>query len=290
MTTVAFLLVLASAVSHASWNFLLKRSQHKVAFLWSMAGVSFVAFLVPAAVFAAIDGVSARGVVFGLTSGVLHAAYGVSLARGYQIGDLSAVYPVSRGMGPALIPLVAVLLLDESVSPGAGVGIALVVLGVLFIQSEAERFADLTRPLRGLGRPAIVIALLTGALITTYSVWDKASLEYLAPVTLNQFSMSGYVVLLAPLAFQARGVPLRAEWRERGWSIVAAGLLAPLAYIFVLVALTTSRISYVAPAREVGIVLGALLGVVLLGEGYGPVRLLGSGLIVAGVVTLALAP
>ena len=289
MTTAAFSLVLIAAAAHAVWNFLLKRSTHKIAFLWSFTAVSFVAFLVPAVVYAAVDGISARGVAFGVTSGVLHAAYGLSLSRGYQLGDLSAVYPISRGMGPALIPLAAVLLLHEHVSAWAGLGIALVVVGVLLIQAETDEPRDLLWHIRGLGRPAITFALITGALITTYSLWDKKALDYLPPVTLNQFSIGGYVVLLAPLAFRARG-PLRAEWREGGWSIVAAGLLAPLAYILVLVALTTSKVSYVAPAREVGIVLGAVLGIVILREGYGVARIAGAVLIVAGLLTLGLAP
>ena len=88
--------------------------------------------------------------------------------------------------------------------------------------------------------------------------------------------------------YRASGV--RSEWRERGRSIVAAGLLAPLGYVLVLIALTTSRISYVAPAREVGIVLGAALGVLFLGEAYGTSRMSGSLLILAGVLTLGLAP
>ncbi len=71
---------------------------------------------------------------------------------------------------------------------------------------------------------------------------------------------------------------------------MVAGVLAPLGYVLVLVALTTSRISYIAPAREVGIVLGAVLGVLVLGEGYGAWRILGSILILAGVLTLGLAP
>jgi uncharacterized membrane protein len=289
MTTAAFLLVLVAGAAHASWNFLLKRSDHKVAFLWSFTVVSCAAFLVPAVVYAVVDGISWRGVVFGVVSGALHAAYGLALARGYQLGDLSAVYPISRGMGPALIPIAAVFLLDERVSAWAGAGIALVVLGVLLIQIERDQPADLLRHLRGLGRPAITTALLIGALITTYSLWDKKALDYLPPVTLNQFSLSGYVVLLAPLAYRAR-VPLRVEWRERPWSILAAGVLAPLAYLLVLIALTTSRVSYVAPAREVGIVLGAALGIVVLHEGYGVARLAGAALIVAGVLTLGLAP
>ena len=290
MTGVAFALVLASAFSHASWNFLLKRSEHKVAFLWSLAAVSFVVFLIPAAIFAYTDGVGWRGVVFGLVSAVLHGAYGLALARGYQIGDLSIVYPIARGMGPALIPIVAVLLLGESISPWGGAGIGLVVLGVLLIQLQSLHPRDLVRPLQNMGGPATAIAVLTGALITAYSLWDKKALDFLAPVTLNQFSMSGYVFILPLLVFRARGSPVAVEWRDRAPSIIAAGVLAPLGYILVLVALTTSRVSYVAPAREVGIVLGALLGVLLLGEGYGRIRVFGSLFIVGGVLTLGLAP
>ena len=61
MTTAAFLLVFASAFCHASWNFLLKRSDHKVAFLGCFAAVAFVAFLAPTAVAVYLDGLSSRG-------------------------------------------------------------------------------------------------------------------------------------------------------------------------------------------------------------------------------------
>jgi len=290
VTGVAFGLVLASAVSHASWNFLLKRSDHKVAFLWSLSIVSFVVFLIPAAIFAYTDSIGWQGVVFGLVSAVLHGAYGLALARGYHLGDLSVVYPIARGMGPALIPIVAVLLLGESISGWGALGIGLVVLGVLFIQLQSLHPRDIIRPIQNMGGPATAVALLTGVLITTYSLWDKKSLDYLAPVTLSQFSMAGYVFLLPPIALRAERSSIATEWRERGSSIISAGVLAPLGYILVLVALTTSRVSYVAPAREVGIVLGALLGVLLLGEGYGRIRIFGSLLIVAGCLTLGFAP
>jgi drug/metabolite transporter (DMT)-like permease len=290
MTGVAFALVLASAVSHATWNFLLKRSEHKVAFMWSMSVVSFVVFLIPAAVFAYTRGIGWEGVAFGCVSGILHGAYGMALARGYQIGDLSVVYPIARGMGTALIPLAAVLLLDESISRWGGLGIGFVVLGVLAIQLQSIHPRDLLHPSRNMVVPATAVAVLTGTLITMYSLWDKKTLDFLAPVTLNEFSMFGYSLLLPPLVFREGSALLVAEWRNRWVTIIAAGLLAPVGYMFVLIALTTSRVSYVAPAREVGIVLGALLGVVLLGEGYGRIRIFGSLLIVAGALTLGLAP
>ncbi|HET8944416.1 MAG TPA: EamA family transporter [Dehalococcoidia bacterium] len=120
-----------------------------------------------------------------------------------------------------------------------------------------------------------------------YTLWDKAALDYVSPVTLNGFSMAGHFMVLTPLVLAAGVAGVQSEWRLRGSSIVAAGVLVPLAYTLVLVALTTSRVSYIAPVREVGIVIGAFLGVVFLGEGYGITRVLGSGLIVAGVIGIA---
>ena len=255
-----------------------------------MACVSLVVFLVPAGIWVYKDGISWQGIAFGCMSAVLHGAYGLALARGYQLGDLSIVYPIARGIGTALIPLVAVLVLSESISPWGGAGIGLVVAGVLFIQLQSLHPRDLVRPIRNMGGPATAAAILTGLFITAYSLWDKKSLDFLAPVTLNEFSMAGYVLLLPPLVFREGTSALAAEWRDRGLAIVVAGILAPLGYMFVLIALTTSRVSYVAPAREVGIVLGAVLGVVLLGEGYGRIRIFGSLFIMAGVLTLGLAP
>ncbi len=290
MTTVAFVLVIGSAISHATWNFLVKRSNDKSAFLWSLGIVSFAVFLLPAAVFAWVDGIGARGLMFGAVSALLHGVYGLALSRSYQLGDLSTVYPISRGMAPALVPLAAVLLLDERASVAAAFGIALVVAGIYAINIEARSLRDLIQPLRALNRPAVRVAFLTGALIASYSLWDKTALDHLSPVTLNQFAIAGWLLVLAPLALRSSGGPVRGEWRQGGGSILAAGVLAPLGYIMVLAALTTSRISYVAPAREMGIVLGAVLGLVFLGEGYGTWRILGSILILAGVLTLGLAP
>ena len=290
MTTVAFALVITSAMFHATWNFLLKRSDHKSAFLWSLGAVSFAAFLIPAAVFAYIDGIGARGLMFGAVTVLIHGVYGLTLCRGYQLGDLSAVYPISRGMGVVLIPLAAVLLLDERASVAAAIGIAVVVAGIYVINIEGRSLRDLAQPLRALNRPAIRVAFLTGALIASYSLWDMMALDYLSPVTLNQFGLAGWLLVLAPLALRSRAAPVRSEWRERGRSILVAGILAPLGYVLVLTALTTSRISYIAPAREMGIVFGAILGVVFLGEGYGAWRILGSLLILGGVLTLGLAP
>jgi drug/metabolite transporter (DMT)-like permease len=159
---------------------------------------------------------------------------------------------------------------------------------VLHVESWAPR--DLLQPLSALRRPATRVALLTGCFVTAYSLWDKEALDHVSPLVLGQFSLLGYIFMLPPLAFAERAAPLRAEWRERRWPVLIAGVCAPLAYVLVLVALTTSKVSYVAPVREVGIVLGAIAGVLFLGEGFGASRIGGSALIVAGVLTIGIAP
>lgn len=290
MTTAAFFLVISSAFAHATWNLLHKRSGDKVAFIWCFTAVSFAVCLAPAVVFVTVDGITWKGAGFGAASAVIHGGYGFALSRSYRLGDLSAVYPIARGTGPALIPLAAVLFLGEEVTPVAGLGIALVVIGIYVIQAASLAPAALLQPLRAINRPETRAAFLTGCLIATYSVWDKAALDHLSPMVLNQFTLCGYLVLLAPLVLRSRGAAAREEWRRSSRSVVAAGVLAPLAYVLVLTALTTSQVAYVAPTREVGIVLGAVLGVLLLGEGYGASRVTGAVLIVGGVFALALAP
>ncbi len=290
MTIAALGLVLASALCHASWNFLLKRSEHKIAFLGLAGTIGAGTLLGPAIIVIATKGIGWSGIALGFVTICLHGVYGLTLARGYQLGDLSSVYPVSRGVGLALIPVAAVILLGESISSFAIVGILLIAGGVYALHLEPHAIRDLAAPIRALGRPAGRIALLTGALIATYSLWDKNALEELSPIVLNQFAMMGHAVITTSVALRNGSGNVRHEWRERAWTIVAAGVFIQMAYLLILAALETSRVSYIAPTREVGIVFGAILGVVMLGEGFGAWRIWASALIVAGVVTLAVAP
>ena len=291
MTTAAFALVLSSAVMHATWNFLLKRSTHKTIFFWAMSGVASALLIVPGIAFAVVDGFTLTMLGYGLGTAALHSFYGLALVRGYSIGDLSSVYPISRGMGPALVPILAVIFLGESVSAEAVAGIVLVVVGIFTIHIDSRLLGDFTHPFRALATPSTAIAVFTGVMIACYTVWDKAGLDHdLNPVTLNAFALGAYVFVLTPAVSRYSGEAVQDEWRSQWRAIIAAGILAPLGYLLVLIALETTRVSYVAPTREVGIVLGTAMGVLLLGEGYGMSRVWGSLLIVAGVVTIALAP
>jgi drug/metabolite transporter (DMT)-like permease len=105
------------------------------------------------------------------------------------------------------------------------------------------------------------------------------------------FLALGSTVFLAPYLWWTRGIKkIRIEMQGKVGNIITAGLLMFFAYALVLLALQFSRVSYIAPAREVGIVIGVLLGIIILREPFGKGRILGSCLIVIGLTLISLAP
>lgn len=77
-------------------------------------------------------------------------------------------------------------------------------------------------------------------------------------------------------------------WRRNKFEVLGIAVLAPLSYILALSAMVFTPVSYVAPAREVSIVIGAALGARLLAEEGGWRRIAAATTVVLGVVFLAL--
>jgi drug/metabolite transporter (DMT)-like permease len=183
------------------------------------------------------------------------------------------------------------MVLGEVVTPQAMAGIGFVVLGI-FIVYWWGRLPQLIRdPFRLIREPGTRYAILTGLVIALYSVWDKEGVRYVNPFLYMYLMTLGTVLLLAPYLLKALTVDTAwAAFRANSPTIVASGLLTFLAYGLVLTALRFSRVSYIAPAREVGIVVSVLLGALVLKEPFGRGRAVGSGLIVTGLGLIATAP
>ncbi len=287
----AVALVLLSALAHATWNLLVKRGANQEVFLW-WAQLSIAALLLPVGVLLlATHPVEYPGWWWILGRSALHVAYFLFLGRAYRSADFSLIYPIARGVGPAVVPILGVVILNEIVSPLAIGGIVVIVGGVYTVYGWGN-LKRLTRdPLGILKEPGIRYAVLTGLVIAAYSVYDKVGVRYVSPFLYMYLISVGAAVGLAPYVLRVHGVGhVRAEWKENGASILAVGLLTFLAYGLVLTALQLSRVSYVTPTREVGVVLGVLLGTLILKERFSRGRLLGSVVIATGVLLVALAP
>ena len=288
MTALSLALVLLSAVAHASWNLMLKRAGDPEVFAWVMLVVGSILLAPVGLALLWYNSMDFPGLWFLLASVVLHVFYFILLARGYATGDLSLVYPVARGMGPMLVPVLAVILLGEIVETMAIVGIAAIVGGIYTISWWGNFHQVLRSPLLFLRSAGMRYAVLTGLTIAVYSIVDKEGVGHIQPLLYIYFMFIGTVALLAPYILANKGMEtVKAEWRANAVPITVSGLLAFAAYGLVLTAFSLSRVSYVAPAREVGIVIGVLMGIFLLKEPFGRGRLLGSGLIVGGLALIA---
>lgn len=291
MTALALILVLLSAISHATWNLLAKRAINQEVFLWCVL-VSASVLLMPLSVFLICKyPILYPGWWFILGTIVLHVFYFAFLGRSYTHADLSLAYPIARGMGPALVPIIGVLLLKEVIATLAIIGIVSVVIGIFTVYWWGSFRKALRDPLKIFRESGARYALLTGLVIAAYSIWDKVGVSYVNPFLYMYFLVLGSALGLMPYLWWFYGIRItKIEIKRKIGSIVLAGLLMFLAYGLILFALQFSRVSYISPAREVGIVIGVVFGTLLLGEPFGKGRAIGSCLIVSGLVLISIAP
>jgi drug/metabolite transporter (DMT)-like permease len=285
MTLGALILILAAAFIHASWNLLNKRASGHVTFTWLAAFLSAI-FYTPVSlgvIFVTQYEIGIAEVVLMAGSAVLHSAYFILLNQGYRIGDLSLVYPLARGTGPLLSSLAAILLLGERPSSLALSGALMIIAGVVVLTISPKGFGQSEIKI------AVVYALVTGLFIAAYTLWDKQAVSRFAlpPLILDWGSNLGRAIFLTvlPLRYPEE---TRVEWRAHRYEAIGVAVLAPLSYILVLTAMQFTPVSYVAPAREISILIGTAMGTRLLAEGDGRRRLVAASAMVLGVVALAM--
>ena len=282
MSLAALVLVVCAAGLHAGWNALAKRGGDPIVFLWCATLASTVAVTPFGLWQLAQDGFATAAVPYIIATIVVHAAYFLALGRAYASGAYSLVYPVARGLGVALVPVLAFFLFDERLSPAGTVGVALVIAGIAALHLLPGRPAGGPPLGRGLLWP-----ILTGFTIAGYSLVDKAGVARINPVPYIMLMEMGCALLGLPLLL-VRPAAVRRELR--GWRrIVIAGVMSTLAYTLVLFAFRMSKTGYVVAARELSIVLSALIGSLWLREGRLAPRLAGAAVVLAGVVCIAIA-
>jgi drug/metabolite transporter (DMT)-like permease len=280
----ALVLVLASAVIHATWNLFAKRAGGGAAFVWLFAIGSSILYL-PVAIGLLVTqsfSLNLTTLFFMLGSGALHVVYFLLLQQGYRVGDLSLVYPLARGTGPMLSTAAAVLVFGERPGLIALLGVALIGVGAFLLTGKAGKQQETNYQ-------AIAYGLLTGAVIAAYTLWDKQGVSALLvpPLLMDYGANLSRVVILTPIALY-NWQEVRHEWHVHRREVLAIAFLSPLAYILTLTALSFTPVSYVAPMREISILFGVLMGTRLLAEGEGKRKLIAAVIMVVGVIAIAL--
>jgi drug/metabolite transporter (DMT)-like permease len=283
-------LVVIAAFIHATWNLLSKRAASAgPTFVCVYSFVACVVYL-PWFGWVLAHNEPARSLPIAgciLLSAALHLAYSLCLQRGYQVADLSVVYPVARGSGPMMSSIGAFILLGETPSPQGVLGLLAVVAGIGFISTQG----DISAFRRPRGQDGVRWGLATGSLIAGYTVVDGYGVKILGihPVVLDWFANLLRFLMLAPVVLSNRA---RAREAMRGYWLLAVGVgaLSPLSYILVLSAIDMGApLSLVAPAREMSMMVGAMFGMLILREPVNAWRIIGCFILILGVVLLGAA-
>jgi drug/metabolite transporter (DMT)-like permease len=287
MSALALGIVLLAAFMHATWNLAAKRAGGGLPFVW-FCGVTTLVFYIPVVtgywlwqhpVLPAV----ALPVILG--SGILQTCYSLLLQRGYRHGDFSLVYPLARGTGPLLSTIAAIAIFSERPTPLALAG-GLAIVGSVFYLTGG---ASLLHTDRAHLRQGLLYGFTCGCCIAGYTVWDQRAVSHmhLPPVLYDcgtQIVMCG---ILTPFAW-ARRHELAHEWRTNRGKAATIAVLGPTGYVLILTAMSFTPVSYIAPAREISILIGTFFGAKLLKEADARRRLLAAGGMVLGVVALAL--
>jgi drug/metabolite transporter (DMT)-like permease len=269
-------LVLLAALLHASWNALTKAGGDP---------------LISVTIITATGGVCALPLMIWLpppgpetwkwlvVSACIHYVYQLALVRMYQLGDLSQVYPIARGLAPLGVACLAAIGAGEYLEPLQLIGLALASVAIVSLGTGRVSGQSTRR--------AVGMAVLTAILIGSYTYTDArgvrsvASVEYF--IGWSFFLGSVPIVLTTLVVRRADGL---AAFRRLGAQAIGGGLMATIGYAIALWALSRAPMASVASLRESSVLFAAILGTRLLGESFGRRRVVSALLIAAGLVVV----
>ena len=292
--------VLLGALLHASWNALVKSSTDKAL---DTALIHLLGSVITLPLVLLLGWPQAESWPYIAASVTIHIAYYFLLTGAYKHGDLGLTYPLMRGTAPLLVALVSMATLGESLSSIGWLGVVAVSMGVLVLglpnaipsghPELAEGLAVAHAEQIRLRNKAIAFALANAVIIAIYTVIDakgaRASgnaLQYVVAL----FLLDGWPFAFIVLARRGRAAQayIRAYARKR-WPVALGGAIASLgSYGIALWAMTQAPVATVAALRETSVLFAALLGVWLLKELFSARRLVGTLVILAGVLALKL--
>ena len=293
MTPAALSLILVSALLHAGWNLIGKRTAQTVRFYaWAMGFgmLIFSPLLLP--VWNRILALPAQFWGLLLASGLCQTLYLSGLAKAYTFGNLNLVYPLARALPVLIVPAVVLLSYGQSeLSPGDLAGMGLIMVGSLAL--PLSRWRDWHW--RNYCTPAIGWVLLAAGATAGYSVVDSAAIRLMKGQGFTSFEAgSSFVVLQAaacllwmlPLVRWVFGESLR-TLPDPGWTLLAGTFIIGT-YLLILVSMSmVTEVSYVVALRQVSIPLGIMIGVIWLRESLSLPRMQGLIVMLAGLLLVS---
>ena len=266
-----FILILVSALCHAVWSAIIKSSKNPLS-LMGITSVLEVTIFLPLTFTVPFPTLEVW--YFLIATVVIHVFYRLNVIYSYRYGDLSYIYPISRGSSCLFVAIISILFLSSDISVAGFVGILIVCIG-LFLISYSK---NLSFNFRG-----FALAISTAILITAYTLVDGVGVR----LSENGFSYIYWLFTLNGIPLLIIGLISKDGLRKRETytfrSGIAAGVFATSSYAIVVWSMQFIEIAYVSSIREISIVFAAIIGMLFLFEKNAKSRIIPSILIVSGI-------
>jgi len=293
MNPSGIVLVLMSAICHAGWNILSKGAPRPLAFMYKALKYSALCYL-PLFVFMQFYiSYPLPYVLCFLLSGILTGGYFFCLGMAYIHGHLSVAYPLARAL-PILMIAVNGMALGEIPSLRGLTGMVLITIGCLLLPLKHWRGKDGFSLAHYFNR-ACLWALLSAIFTAGYSLIDKIGAGY-APDGSRIENIMGkinYVYLQNLISFFILAGVIRlfkietdnSSYRRKA---VFSGLTFLVSYSLIMLALQANPVAYVVSFRQISIIIGAVVSMVLIEKEFYKGRLAAVGIIFMGVILVGL--
>ncbi len=271
-----FFIVLFASFTHAIWNGMVKNHQDKAI---AISGIVFgrLPLSIIAIIFLPLP--TAESIPYLIISVIIHQGYQWFLLSSYEIGDLTKVYPISRGTGPLVATIISIsflgLVLDSLIILSIGFVCGGIITLSLFDKSKKNY-------------QIIKYSLLTGLCIGLYSITDG----YGARVSLSAVSFISWTFIinafLHPLVISLKNEKNIIERVKKNGKkmFFIGGSLDYLTYMIIVWAFTKAPIPMVGALRETSIFFSIFIGYFFLKEKITPAKIFSIILILAGVIGL----
>lgn len=283
-------LSLLSAAFVASSDAVIKRATHQLDAYTLSWGLTLIAAAVlwPVVVLRGEMppfGPTALGILAG--SAVLNILRQVLIVKSLEATDLSIVGPL-MGTTPMFLLLVAPVMLGETASWQGAAGVVVTVAGS-YVLCVDHREMGMLRPIRAfLAERGPRLVLMAAAVSALTATLDKIGLLRTSPAAWSAALLTAIALGLTPMA-------LKGQHRRGGlhspfaWGLMGlAGILLAAGSLSLMFALELGLAAYVIALKRVSGPMSVLLGRAAFREGYFTRRLIGSAIIMGGVLLIAL--
>lgn len=271
------LIILAAAFLHALWNSLIKGGKDPL-LDGMIISVVWLAICIIAIPFLPIP--NPKSWLFAIATIPIHVAYFFLLAKSYEVGDLSRVYPIVRGVPPLIVAIVSYIAIDENLGFYGWLGVILISFGILTLEFGTKQPSS----------KAFILSILTAIMIAAYTIIDAlgARLSGHSTSFLLWFSLFQSIIFIIIVSC-IKGVKICKLHIKRHWKRgIAGGIISIISYSIILWAMTKAPIANVSALRETSVLFALIISIFFLSEKLKKSAIFSIIFILTGIIAIKL--